>query len=150
MLAFVSGCGRPAEAPTGPTLSVLTYNVNFGMPGAEQAVAAIAEADADVVCLQETTPEWQRWIRRRLGGRYPHRRFRHWPGAGGQAVLAKAPFKEVSYRKPKAGWFPGWIVEADTPIGAVQVLNVHLRPPLGDGATLQARPAAARSRPAGT
>ena len=130
LLTAVAGCGQPAEAPSGPHFAVMTYNVNFGMPGAEQAVAAIDEADCDIVCLQETTPAWEKLLRARLGGRYPHMDFRHWRGAGGQAVLAKRPFREIDYRKPLAGWFPGWLVEADTPTGAVQVLNVHLRPPL--------------------
>jgi endonuclease/exonuclease/phosphatase family metal-dependent hydrolase len=133
VLALVAGCGRPGEGATRPSFTVVTYNVNFGMPSAEEAVRALAEIDADIVCLQETTPEWERLLRGRLGGRYPHVQFRHWPGAGGQAVLARRPFRSVSWRKPTAGWFPGWIVRADTPAGEVQVLNVHLRPSLAEG-----------------
>ncbi len=51
-------------------LRVMTYNVNFGAPAREAAVDAIAEASADVVCLQETTPEWEELLRQRLSERY--------------------------------------------------------------------------------
>jgi endonuclease/exonuclease/phosphatase family metal-dependent hydrolase len=38
----------------------------------------------------------------------------------------------VAYLKETPGWFPGWIVKAKTPVGVVQVVNVHLRPPLSE------------------
>jgi endonuclease/exonuclease/phosphatase family metal-dependent hydrolase len=131
-LVCLAGCGQPAETPTGPHFTVLTYNVNWSMPGGAQSAAAIERADADIVCLQETTPEWEQLLREHLGQRYPHVQFRHWRGAGGQAVLSKLPFRELNYLRPRAAWFPGWIVQADTPAGPVQVLNVHLRPPLSE------------------
>ena len=130
MILAQAGCEQPAKVPTGPHFSIMTYNVNFGMPGAEQAVKAIAEADADIVCLQETTPQWEYLLRERLSGQYAHMEFRHFGGAGGQATLSKWPFTERFRHVPKDGWFPGWLVEADTPTGPVQVLNVHLRPPV--------------------
>jgi endonuclease/exonuclease/phosphatase family metal-dependent hydrolase len=58
--------------------------------------------------------------------------FRHFSGAGGQAFLSRLPIKEINYVTNKAGWFPGWVVEAQTPAGAIQIMNVHLRPPLSD------------------
>src|SRR5687767_4438514 len=69
------GCARTApqqpqqqavpirELPAGPTVRVMTYNVNWGAVRPNLAVAAIREADADVVCLQETTPEWETYLR---------------------------------------------------------------------------------------
>jgi endonuclease/exonuclease/phosphatase family metal-dependent hydrolase len=110
----------------------MTYNVNFGGAGMDQAVAAIANADADVVCLQETTPAWEQELRRALSGIYPHMEFRHSGGAGGQAFLSKHELQELAYVSETPGWFPGWIVRAKTPLGVVQVVNVHLRPPLSD------------------
>jgi endonuclease/exonuclease/phosphatase family metal-dependent hydrolase len=38
----------------------------------------------------------------------------------------------VAYIPSETGWFDGWIVEFDTVLGPVQVLNVHLRPPVSD------------------
>jgi len=126
------GCAptrKPAE-PTGPHFSVLTYNVNFGGPRPDLAAEAIRNADADVVALQETNPAWERFLRPRLEERYAHVRFRHCGGAGGMAFLSKWPLRERAYARPEAGWFPGWVVEIQTPVGPVQFLNVHLRPPV--------------------
>ena len=131
-----SGPERAARAPRPgrPHVTVMTYNVNFGLAGYAEALDLIAGADADLVLLQETTPEWETAIRARLGRRYPHMAFRHsetWP-AGGLAVLGKRPFVDAELIPSPVGWFPGWRVVAETPIGPVQALNVHLRPPLSD------------------
>jgi endonuclease/exonuclease/phosphatase family metal-dependent hydrolase len=130
----VSGCLplRKPEEPSGPHFSALTYNVNWGAPGPDLAAKAIEQADADVVGLQETTPAWERLLRPRLGAAYPHMRFRHDAGAGGMAVLSRWPIQDVAFVRSKAGWFPGWIVRVETPVGPVQFLNVHLRPPVSE------------------
>jgi endonuclease/exonuclease/phosphatase (EEP) superfamily protein YafD len=64
-LLGAAGCAgrRSSEPMTGAHFSMLTYNVNFGGPRPDLAVEAIAEADADVVCLQETNPAWERMVR---------------------------------------------------------------------------------------
>ncbi|MFH1730084.1 MAG: endonuclease/exonuclease/phosphatase family protein [Planctomycetota bacterium] len=133
-LILLCGCAstREPEPPTGPHFSVLTYNVNFGGPRPGLAAKAILDAGADVVCLQETTPAWEKYLLARLKETYPHAAFRHFGGAGGQAVLSRFPVKEIAYVLPEAGWFPGWIVEVETPVGSVQILNVHLRPAVSD------------------
>lgn len=124
---------RQPQAPEPGPFTVMTYNVNYDMPRADETVAAIRNADADLVCLQETTPQWESLLRRELGGRYRHMRFRHLAGAGGQAFLSKFRFGEVFYRRPEGAWHPAWLIRADTPAGAVQVLNLHLRPPVAQG-----------------
>ena len=123
---------REFEQPTGPHFSLLTYNVNWGAADPAGVLRAIALADADIVCLQETTPVWERHLRPRLADTYPHIEFRHWPGAGGLAVFCKQPLRHKAFVTRKVGWFPGWVVVAGTPAGDVQVMNVHLRPPLSD------------------
>jgi endonuclease/exonuclease/phosphatase family metal-dependent hydrolase len=139
LFAFGTSCcyTRRPEKPTGPRIfSVLTYNINWGSPRPNLAVKVILEADADVVCLQETTPEWETYLRSELSDRYPFGMFRHYSGAGGVAFLAKKPVVDKKYVSDKAGWFPGWIIQADTPLGPVQILSVHLRPPLGESGGL--------------
>jgi endonuclease/exonuclease/phosphatase (EEP) superfamily protein YafD len=135
-----AGCTRPAETPAGPHFTIMTYNVDFAMPCAEATVEAIASADADVVCLQETTPAWERLLGERLGGRYAHAAFRHGgagrpgaeaPGRGaGLGVLSRLPFRHVAARKSEGAWSEGWVIEVHTPAGPVQVVNMHLRPPV--------------------
>jgi endonuclease/exonuclease/phosphatase family metal-dependent hydrolase len=110
----------------------MTYNVNFGMYQAADTARAIRDANADIVCLQETTGAWERCLSGVLGGQYPHVRYRHYGAAGGMAILSKHPFREVAYTDPHAGWFPSWVVEVRTPIGPVQICNVHLRAALSE------------------
>lgn len=114
-----------------PTLEIATYNVNFGLAGDDATLGAIP--DADVVLLQETSAAWEAQIRAELSERYPHMLFKHCCRAGGLAILSKQPLESIAYiEAPKPGWFPAWIVHAQTPLGKVQLLNVHLRPPVDD------------------
>jgi endonuclease/exonuclease/phosphatase family metal-dependent hydrolase len=125
---------RPAEAPTGPHFAILTYNVNWGAPGPELAVDIIRQSGADIVCLQETTPEWEQYLRQELGREFSFVEFRNSKGrmGGGLAFLARVPAREVTYVPSDTGWFDGWIVAFETANGPVQVMNVHLRPPISD------------------
>jgi endonuclease/exonuclease/phosphatase (EEP) superfamily protein YafD len=130
----------PSEAASsnaedgGPELAVLTYNVNFGNVGDAPAIAAIRDANADLVILQETNGAWERALVSELGELYPHHEFR--PAtpsiAGGLGILSKRPLHAKELMPSPVGWFAGWRVIADTSIGALQVLDVHLRPQLSD------------------
>jgi endonuclease/exonuclease/phosphatase (EEP) superfamily protein YafD len=134
LFSFGLACAtaRAPEAPTGPHFRVLGFNVNWGGPKPDLAVQAIAGSDADIVCLQETNPAWEELLRKTLAAKYPRMLFRHFSGAGGKAFLSRLPIREIRYVTEKAGWFPGWVVEVQTPSGTVHVMNVHLRPPLSD------------------
>lgn len=140
--ACAAGCARtrPFQTPTGPQVRVLTCNVNWGGPKRERTLDAIRRAGADVVCLQETSPAWERFLRPRLAARYPHARFRHHGLAGGHAVFSRWPVAELDAMRPPGGFFPGWLLEAHTPIGPVQVLCVHLRPPCDERGRFGIRP----------
>jgi endonuclease/exonuclease/phosphatase (EEP) superfamily protein YafD len=136
MLALVTGCGatRLAETPTAPHFRILTYNVNWGGPAPEVAAEIIRESGADIVCLQETTPEWEQFLRKSLASDYSFAEFRNSKNrmGGGLAFLSKVRAREVAYIPSETGWFDGWIMEFETAAGPVQVLNVHLRPPVSD------------------
>ncbi len=123
-----------------PRLRVMTFNVNFGVAGAQSNIDAIAESGADLVLLQETTEASERRFREALSELYPHALFKDCCNAGGLGILSKHPIAWDTYLEPDAGWFPAWIVEVDTPIGRVQALDVHLRPPVSDsGSWLRGR-----------
>jgi endonuclease/exonuclease/phosphatase (EEP) superfamily protein YafD len=123
---------RRAEAPTGPHFRVLTYNVNWGMPRPDLAAEIIRNSNAEIVCLQETTREWESYLRAALSREYPYMEFRESRGrmGGGLGFLSKMTPTEVAYIPSDTGWFDGWIREFETPIGPVQILNVHLHPPV--------------------
>lgn len=135
--ALACGCTREPKAPSPPAVApftIMTFNVNFGMPAPAEAAAAIRQAGADVVCLQETNVRWQRYLDPRLRETYPHRRYLpSGGGGGGMAVLSRYALGEpAALPPPEGGWFPAWLVEVHTPGSAVQVLCVHLRPSLSD------------------
>ena len=125
---------RAPRAPEAdePAVEVLTYNVNFGIPGDEDTLAAIESSQADVVFLQETNEQWQAAASHRLAKRWPHQRWISQPAAGGQAVLSRWEFSGPEVIDAPTGWFPGVRVVASTPLGAVQVLSVHLHPPVSE------------------
>ena len=113
-------------------MRVVTWNVNWGFVAPHAAAETLRRLDADVICLQETTPDWQRVFETQLADIYPTQLYRHRGGAGGMAFLAKRRVDDVALVEPTAGWFPSWVVRADTPIGALHVAGVHLKPPLSD------------------
>ncbi|HTL51749.1 MAG TPA: endonuclease/exonuclease/phosphatase family protein, partial [Planctomycetota bacterium] len=73
---------RDCIPATAPRARVLTYNVNFGGPGMDEEIAAIRKADADVVCLQETTAGWNHLLAQEFAGQYPYHCNREFGGAG--------------------------------------------------------------------
>jgi endonuclease/exonuclease/phosphatase family metal-dependent hydrolase len=135
MIVFVAGCStlpQPVFSPDQPHLKVITYNVNWGFVKPDNVVDFLAGSDADVICLQETHKQWEAVLKHRLEERYPYCVFREEGGAGGIAVMSKYKLSSITFLEPTAGWFPALLVEVQTPIGLLQFLNVHLRPPLSD------------------
>jgi endonuclease/exonuclease/phosphatase (EEP) superfamily protein YafD len=120
-------------------LKLLTYNLNYANPDHTATMRAIADADADVVLLQEVDDEWKRTLADTFAKRYPHQVFRaHQRYAGGIAVLSKVPIKsEEMIPSPERTWFPAQRVVVDAPFGAVQILNVHLRPAVDGGSWIK-------------
>jgi endonuclease/exonuclease/phosphatase (EEP) superfamily protein YafD len=138
LAAFAAACATPSRQPRAPaagtpSFEVMTYNVNFGIAGDPSTLSAIKGEQADLVVLQETTPEWEESLRAELSDEYPHMAFRHAAGAGGVAALSKSSIQERELiEPPNGGWFPAWRLEVSSPIGRVQVLCVHLRPQLSE------------------
>jgi endonuclease/exonuclease/phosphatase (EEP) superfamily protein YafD len=93
---------------------------------------AIEAIDADIVLLQETTAASESRFRDALEERYPHILFRDCCRAGGLGILSKHPILAEDYLESEIGWFPAWLVTVDGPLGHVQLLDVHLRPPVSD------------------
>ncbi|KTD18071.1 endonuclease/exonuclease/phosphatase family protein [Legionella jordanis] len=117
------------------TVRITTYNINWGK-GSWKLTAPLASMEAlkathaDVILLQETTPFWQEILEKNFMKRYPHRYFRHHDNAGGLAILSKFPCETLEYGHPQIGWHPLWIFKAETILGPVQFVNLHLTPPL--------------------
>ncbi len=132
-LLLAMSCGEHPAGPAAP-FTVLTYNVNYTCPPSSKTRDAIIHADADVVCLQETTRDWFDFLVAGLADQYPHHVMFDHNDAGGLAVFTKRPLIETQKLPPAApgGWFPACLLVADTPAGRVQILSVHLRPMISD------------------
>jgi len=130
----ISGICSGRQPPRGPTLRVMTYNVNFGLAGDPAAAEVIARAGADLVFLQETNRAWEDALGAALAGRYPHRRFAEpegWP-ASGMGLLSRWPIVSVQVLRGGGGPFYAWRVVVNAPGGPLQAINLHLRPPISD------------------
>jgi endonuclease/exonuclease/phosphatase family metal-dependent hydrolase len=136
LAGLLCGCRAPrtAQVPAAPHIRVLTYNVNWGGARPDLAADAIRRSGAEIVCLQETTPQWEQYFRQALGREYTFAEFRNskMRMGGGLGFLAKVSAREVACVPSETGWFDGWIMKVETGIGPVQVINVHLRPPVSD------------------
>jgi endonuclease/exonuclease/phosphatase family metal-dependent hydrolase len=89
---------RTAQVPAGPQLRVLTYNVNWGGPRPDLAAQSFRESGADIVCLQETTPQWEQYLRQALGQEYRFAQFKNSETrmGGGLGFLSRLPAQEVA------------------------------------------------------
>jgi endonuclease/exonuclease/phosphatase (EEP) superfamily protein YafD len=121
-----------APAPHAPRLRVMTFNLNFAVSTAPENLAAIRDSGVDVVLLQETTDDTEAVFREELADLYPHMRFRSCCRAGGLGILSRHPIVEDEWIASTVGWFPAWRFVVDAPLGRVQLLDVHLRPPVSD------------------
>ena len=134
LAACVTSPPTPNPAGRDYDLRVLTYNVNFGLSGDAAGVAAVAGVQADVVLLQETNPGWETAFVSALGDRYPYHRFDP-PGAwaaGGMGILSTYPIESIEQLPTNGGLFFAWRIVLDTGTDRIQILNVHLRPPVSD------------------
>jgi endonuclease/exonuclease/phosphatase (EEP) superfamily protein YafD len=113
-----------------PVLRLLSYNVNYGIAGDAETMAAIRDARADLALLIETNAAWEWAIRRELAKEFPHMVFENRGGAGGLSVLSRLPIvaSELLASAGEGGWFPAMRVVVNSPFGQVQLLGVHLRP----------------------
>jgi endonuclease/exonuclease/phosphatase (EEP) superfamily protein YafD len=139
LAVVIAACAEPPPPPTappeGPGLTVLTYNVNFEQFN-PATVDAIRAADADIVFLQETTAQWETALRAGLADVYPFIELRHHDPDGGMGVLARVGVVTRAWVPSPVGKFPAWCLTLDTAAGSLDVLHVHLHPPLDENGSL--------------
>lgn len=123
------GCQTNGARPLGATFSVMTYNVCVDRPDMDTVEHIIRESKADIVFLQEVTTDWAPTLSS-LRGQYPHQRFTGDVQQVNNALLSRFPLANTSRMSTRCGWHAAWFAVAKTPIGDVQLLGVHLAPPL--------------------
>jgi len=114
-------------------LRVATYNISDGeidwpITAPEKSLRAIQKLNPDILVLQESSLFWQLYFKKQLAKSYPYQIFKNWVPERGLAVLSRYPIKTTYYGLSYVSWYPSWIVDVFTPLGRIQILNVHLRP----------------------
>lgn len=137
-----SGKGPAQAPPESPlTFTVGSYNVLYLRAERRPAVDASSWADpdtlrqvealdVDVLLLQETNEAWEGAIRAVLSNRFRYCTFHH-PKRflpEGLAICSRYPLEEDTVLTSPVGWFPAQRARVRAPFGAVELLNVHLRP----------------------
>ncbi len=121
-------------APT-HSLRVASYNV-FWLngyckgPTPDAATKIIKVMNADILLLQETTPAWQTCLKKHFSSIYPFRKYQHHTDEGGLAILSRYPIKTIHYLKLDSLRYPAWVVLIKSKLGPIQIVNIHLHPPL--------------------
>lgn len=117
--------------PLPKSLRIATYNINWGNPNLPGCVATIRQANADLVCLQETTAESEAYIRQALSKDYPHMLFRGHHGeyrAERFGFLSRSPLSNPEFVPPRHGIFGALLADISFRQRSVRVMNVHLQP----------------------
>lgn len=125
----VRAAGRGTADGTAPSeLRVLTWNLEQGSKAAAVAVEGITASDADVVALQELTPDVAAALEadKTLRARYPYRILEARDGVAGMGILARLPLLVREARTDPLILRAGLLL----PDGrTVEVLDVHPYPP---------------------
>ena len=118
-------------ACAGPTLRVVTANVRFENTAPAPLVGWLARSDADVIALQEVTPEWEAALAP-LGRRYPHRRVLARADPYGIALLSRWPLDGAAGAVDFAGdGLPALVGTLALPEGrALRMMALHTRWPV--------------------
>ncbi len=113
------------------SVRVATFNVNWGNRRGDQVLDSIATASADILCLQETTPQSERFLKQRLADRYPEFHAVGHNGAYGAerfAFASRLKPRDLKFHPPRAGLFGFYGATYRLGDQDVRILNVHLTP----------------------
>jgi len=100
-----------------------TYNAFTGTRDVPQTVKVIRRMDADVVALQELSPQGARLLDHSLKRYYPYRQFTE-----GVAILSRFPLRNPRYQHSQRGINGFLFAEVESPGGRFQVASLHLDP----------------------
>ncbi len=118
---------EPSEATN--RLTVATFNILYGNRDLPGVATAIAATKADVVCLQETNAESERFLRGEFSTRYRHQAYHGGVGQDGFGILSVTPLSDLRFIPPTHGLFGSWLFRAAWAGTNVQFAVVHLHLP---------------------
>jgi len=115
----------------GQFIRVATYNLNWGNRRGDQVIDAITTANADILCLQETTAQSEQFLKKHLADRYPE--FRS-AGHNGQyaaerfVIASRTGLRDLAFQPPGRGLFGFYTAILRIGNSDVRLVNIHLAP----------------------
>ncbi|MBL8742197.1 MAG: endonuclease/exonuclease/phosphatase family protein [Myxococcales bacterium] len=116
-----------------------SYNVLYALAEDDgrvdtETLERATSVEADVLLLQETNAVWEKALRPRLSRQFAHCAFHHPKRLlpEGLAICVKGRLLEQELVPSPVGWFPAQRAIAETGVGKVQLLNLHLKPAVAD------------------
>ncbi|MFI2671583.1 endonuclease/exonuclease/phosphatase family protein [Streptomyces albidoflavus] len=109
------------KSATGGDLTVATHNVNADNPDPAATARDVAASGADVVALEELSPEAVPAFREALAATYPHHAVE-----GTVGLWSKYPLSATAPVDIKLGWTRALRSTVDTPSGPLAVYVAHL------------------------
>ncbi|MGU3497923.1 endonuclease/exonuclease/phosphatase family protein [Mycobacterium sp. C31M] len=139
------------SAATGTTLRFVSANLYLGRAD-PHAVAALARADADVLAVQELTPELARTLTAALGQDFPHYALRPRDRAAGVGLWSRYPITASEADDSFSRGFLAARIQSPEHGTEVLAVSTHMPPPRSAFATWRSEitrlPAALRRLPA--
>ena len=110
-------------------LTVMTFNTLAWQREGRDLEASIAQADPDIVGLQEIGPRAAAHLIEAFAGRFPHHFVTQSATSSGAAVLSRYPIQaaEAFRASPHGHWWQRMTIES--PAGPITYLNIHTRIP---------------------
>lgn len=112
-----------SESRSSCSIRVGTYNVFTGASDSSATLATIRRINADVLAMQELSPQGARLLDRGLKQDYPYRVF-----SEGVAIVSRYPLHKARYQHSRRGINGFLIAEVESPGGRMQVASLHLDP----------------------
>lgn len=129
LLPVVRSLTRRPPASPGPTLRVATFNLLWVNADTDAIIASIRALDADVIALQEVTPERAIALQAALSAEYPHRLLYPRPQANGTGLLSRLPLTASSDTIPDPDWIGDPAIASLSFDGRdVTVVSLHAAP----------------------
>ena len=122
---FVPRGGAPQT--TRNEFRVMSYNALGFNPNTAAMIRVIREADADIVALQEVSPEHADALEQALSASYPYRSLDPRPGVTGSGILSRYPLRKVDASPlDRVAWIgTPMVVELDVGTERLTFVNFH-------------------------
>jgi endonuclease/exonuclease/phosphatase (EEP) superfamily protein YafD len=122
--------GKSAPPAAEKPIRVMLMNILARNGNTEQVLAAINQADPDLLLLEEVTPDWAHELKV-LDADYPYRIDKPQVGCFGIMLLSKHPLERGQIIQIGEAGVPSIITEAHLPGGVISILGTHPLPPAG-------------------